>query len=82
MCFRPGLKCSESGLQLAESFQKVCGLNPAFTANFGEEVVRGQPLFVLSWLLQSLGPMLRSTAGVGNWLVSPSDPQQDHSPSI
>ena len=60
---------------MAERFQKVCGLNPAFTANFGEEVVRGQPLFVLSWLLQSLGPMLRSTAGVGNWLVSPSDPR-------
>ena len=56
-------------MQVAERFQKVCGLNPAFTANFGEEVVRGQPLFVLSWLLQSLGPMLRSTAGLGNWLV-------------
>ncbi|KAK9862996.1 hypothetical protein WJX84_004122 [Apatococcus fuscideae] len=55
---------------VAARFQKVCCLNPAFTANFGEEIVRGQPLFVLSWLLQAVGPMLRSTAGVGNWLVT------------
>lgn len=69
-------------LQVAERFQKVCRLNPAFTANFGEEVVRGQPLFVLSWLLQSLGPMLRSSAGVGNWLVNTPDPRYNHHLSI
>ncbi len=40
---------------LAERFGAACGIDPAYITNFGEEVVRGQPLFVLSILLQHLG---------------------------
>lgn len=41
----------------------------AYITNFGEEVVRGQPLFVLSVLLRWLAPMLRESAGVSSWQV-------------
>jgi hypothetical protein len=37
--------------------------------NFGEEVVRGQPVFVLSGLLQDLERHLREAAGAGPWQV-------------
>jgi alpha-glucan,water dikinase len=36
---------------------------------FGEEVVRGQPAFVLSILLRHLDPILRKRAELGNWQV-------------
>lgn len=39
----------------------------AYITNFGEEVVRGQPLFVLSTLLKWLAPELRQAAGVSSW---------------
>jgi alpha-glucan,water dikinase len=45
-------------------------LDPAFITNFGEEVVRGQPVFVLSGLLQDLEKSLRAAAGAGPWQVS------------
>jgi hypothetical protein len=41
----------------------------AYIRNFGEEVVRGQPAFVLSMLLRWLAPALRETAGVSSWQV-------------
>lgn len=40
-----------------------------FITNFGEEVVRGMPLFSLSLLLQHLDPQLRSAGGVSPWHV-------------
>ncbi|MGE5238076.1 MAG: phosphohistidine-like domain-containing protein [Chloroflexota bacterium] len=36
---------------------------------FGEEVVRGSTTFVLSMLLQKLGPLLRQRTGMGDWQV-------------
>ena len=41
----------------------------AYIRNFGEEVVRGQPAFVLAMLLRWLAPALRETAGVSSWQV-------------
>jgi alpha-glucan,water dikinase len=53
----------------AEAFGKACGIDDAFILNFGEEVVRGQPVFVLSGLLQDLEKHLRAAAGAGPWQV-------------
>ena len=40
---------------------------------FSEEVVRGQPAFVLSMLIQQLDPILRRSARLGDWqVISPS----------
>ncbi|MDA8086502.1 MAG: hypothetical protein M0Z75_07370 [Nitrospiraceae bacterium] len=36
---------------------------------FTEEVLRGRPVFALSALLSALGPVLRKSAGLGDWLV-------------
>lgn len=36
----------------AEAFGRACKLEQSKVANFGEEVVRGQPLFLVSQLLQ------------------------------
>ncbi len=36
---------------------------------FSEEVVRGQPAFVLSMLLRRLDPVLRKSANLGDWQV-------------
>ena len=54
---------------LAQRFGDACSIDAAYIANFGEEVVRGQPLFVLSVLLKQLEPSLRAAAGVGAWQV-------------
>ena len=51
--------------------REACKLDPKYITNFGEEVVRGQPVFVLSLLLQRLEPMLREAAGVAPWQVTP-----------
>jgi hypothetical protein len=53
----------------AEAFGRSCKIDPAFITNFGEEVVRGQPVFVLSGLLSDLERALRSAAGAGSWQV-------------
>ena len=50
-------------------FGLECGVDFKYVQNFGEEVVRGQPVFALSPLLSFLMPMLRNTAGVGSWQV-------------
>jgi len=55
---------------VAEAFQAKCGLDGAFVANFGEEVVRGLPAFALSGLLQALEPGVRAAAGVSPWQLS------------
>ena len=51
--------------------QEACGIDPKNIMNFGEEVVRGQPVFVLSILLQNLEPLLRKTAELASWQVGP-----------
>jgi alpha-glucan,water dikinase len=53
----------------AAAFGAACASDPAFTVNFAEEVVRSQPVFILSPLLRHLGPALRAAAGVGAWQV-------------
>ncbi|PRW45423.1 Carbohydrate-Binding Module Family 45 [Chlorella sorokiniana] len=54
----------------AEAFGARCSsVDRAYVANFGEEVVRSQPVFMLSVLLRFLDPMLRGAAGVGSWQV-------------
>lgn len=51
---------------------RVRGPGPqAYITNFGEEVVRGQPLSVLSQLLRWVAPELREAAGVSSWQASP-----------
>ncbi len=54
-------------------------LGQAFNADewavklFSEEVVRGQPAFVLSLLIRHLDPILRKSAKLGDWqIISPS----------
>ena len=54
---------------LAERFRNTCGVDPAYVANFGEEVARGQPVFIMSQLLKALEPMLRESAEVAPWQV-------------
>ena len=49
-------------------------MDPAYVANFGEEVARGQPVFIMSQLLKVLEPMLRESAGVAPWQVRCSWP--------
>ena len=53
----------------ADRFGAECALDPKYIVNFGEEVVRGQPVFALSLVLATLEPMLRSAAGVASWSV-------------
>lgn len=53
----------------AERFGAACAIDPTYILNFSEEVVRSQPAFILSPLLQQLGPALRAAAGVGAWQV-------------
>ncbi|GLI71457.1 hypothetical protein VaNZ11_016678, partial [Volvox africanus] len=53
----------------AEAFGRACRLDQAHVANFGEEVVRGQPLFLASLLLQKLEPQLRAAAGGAPWQI-------------
>jgi len=53
----------------AEAFQAACKLDAKHILNFGEEVVRGQPLFLSAQLLQALEPSLRAAAGVSSWQV-------------
>lgn len=54
---------------LAERFGAECGIDQVYIANFGEEVARGQPIFVLGQLLKFLEPMLRESAGMAPWQV-------------
>ena len=44
-------------------------MDEAYILNFGEESVRGHPLFYLSMVMQYLLPMLRSAAGLSPWQV-------------
>lgn len=53
----------------ANDFKAACNIEPKYILNFGEEVVRGQPVFMLSVLLRALGPKLRGAASLGPWQV-------------
>ncbi|EFJ40001.1 hypothetical protein VOLCADRAFT_120077 [Volvox carteri f. nagariensis] len=53
----------------AAAFGSTCRLDPVHVTNFGEEVVRGQTLFVVSLLLQRLEPQLREAAGGAPWQI-------------
>ncbi|KAF6251712.1 glutathione synthetase ATP-binding domain-like protein [Scenedesmus sp. NREL 46B-D3] len=53
----------------AEALGERAKVDKAYILNFGEEVVRGQPVFVLSGLLQDLERHLREAAGAGPWQV-------------
>uniref|UniRef100_A0A7S0RVE0 Pyruvate phosphate dikinase AMP/ATP-binding domain-containing protein n=1 Tax=Pyramimonas obovata TaxID=1411642 RepID=A0A7S0RVE0_9CHLO len=58
----------------AEAIGKAANVDEKYILNFGEEAVRGHPLFILSMALQYLTPMLRSAAGMSPWqVVSASD---------
>ena len=50
-----------------ETIGRAAGVDEAYLANFGEEVVRGHPMFVCSRLVQRLEGVLRECAGVGPW---------------
>lgn len=55
----------------ASELARAARIPAAHALSFSEEVVRGQPAFLLSLLLHRLTPMLRRTAGLGPWnLVS------------
>jgi alpha-glucan, water dikinase len=45
----------------------VSTVDQKYVANFGEEVARGHPLYVVSPLLQKLGSDCRNAAGLGPW---------------
>ena len=53
----------------ARAFEEACKLDKAHILNFAEEVIRGQPFFILSMLLRKLGPKLREAAGLGLWQI-------------
>ena len=53
----------------ADQFGEKCSINQSFIINFSEEVVRSQPVFILSVLLRYLGPPLRDSAGVSKWQI-------------
>lgn len=47
----------------ADRIGRAAGVSDAYLLNFGEEVVRGHPLFVMSGLLATLQPKVASAAG-------------------
>jgi len=49
-----------------------CKIDKVHITNFGEEVVRGLPLSVMSPFLQRLEPTARAAAGGGAWQVAPA----------
>lgn len=57
-------------IAMSVTLQRACKIDAQYITNFGEEVVRGQPLFVLSIILQFLDPILRKSAELGAWQVN------------
>jgi len=53
----------------AEEFGRRLDIEKSYIQNFGEEVIRGHPTYILSQLLQLVQPMLRSAAGLSAWQV-------------
>ncbi len=50
-------------------FESRCKIDKRYILNFGEEVVRGQSVFVLGQLLRYLEPLVRKMGDVSSWLV-------------
>ncbi len=77
---RPGRALADGIDRSYQELQPVAEkLGQAFNADewavklFSEEVVRGQPAFVLSLLIRHLDPLLRKSAKLGDWqVISPS----------
>ena len=62
---------------VADAFLEKIGsekIDPAYVANFGEEVVRGSPTFVLSGLLRAIDARAREAAGTGSWEIVAAPP--------
>jgi len=62
---------------VADAFLEKIGsekIDPAYIANFGEEVVRGSPTFVLSGLLRAIDARAREAAGTGSWEIVAAPP--------
>lgn len=62
---------------VADAFLEKIGtdkIDPAYIANFGEEVVRGSPTFVLSGLLRAIDARAREAAGAGSWEIVAAPP--------
>ena len=62
---------------VADAFLEKIGrekIDPAYIANFGEEVVRGSPTFVLSGLLRAIDSKAREAAGAGSWEIVAGPP--------
>jgi len=62
---------------VADAFLDKIGkdkIDPAYIANFGEEVVRGSPSFVLSGLLRAIDAKAREAAGAGSWEIVAAPP--------
>eukprot|EP00923_Selenidium_pygospionis_P054380 GHVN01094759.1.p1 GENE.GHVN01094759.1~~GHVN01094759.1.p1 ORF type:complete len:643 (+),score=252.00 GHVN01094759.1:809-2737(+) len=55
--------------QAGEVIGKGAKIDRKYTMNFGEEVVRGHPLFTVSSILQSIQGEVRSLAGLSSWQV-------------
>jgi alpha-glucan, water dikinase len=51
----------------ADELGRALGVDAWTVPVFGEEVVRGSPLFAMSRLLGALGPLLRREAALGAW---------------
>ena len=47
----------------AERFGEACSIDQKFIMNFGEEVIRGHPAFVLSRIVQVWGACERYSSG-------------------
>jgi alpha-glucan,water dikinase len=57
----------------AETLGREFGADQWTIQLFSEEIVRGQPVFVLSMLLHQLDPLLRRSAQLGDWqVISPA----------
>ena len=62
---------------VADAFLEKIGadkIDPAYISNFGEEVVRGSPTFILSGLLRAIDARAREAAGAGSWEIVAAPP--------
>jgi alpha-glucan,water dikinase len=65
--------CYKEFQPCAEKLGGAFGADEWAVKLFSEEIVRGQPTFVLSLLLRHLDPVLRKSAKLGDWqIISPS----------
>lgn len=53
----------------AELIGKTAGVDERYLLNFGEEAVRGHPMFYVSIVLQHMQTKFRAAAGLSPWQV-------------